>query len=291
MSWRCICISKRAKLELSMGTLVVRANETRRIHLSEVGVLIIESTAVSLTTALLAELIRQKIKVIFCDEYHNPHSELIPYYGAHDSSAQIKKQLSWDVGLKDIIWTEVIHQKIRNQAQHLKVVSKQEAALLFSYLSQVELGDKTNREGHAAKVYFNSLFGTSFTRHDGCTINAALNYGYSILLSLFNREIVSTGAITQIGLRHSNQFNHFNFSSDLMEPFRPFVDKVVYSFGEIEEEFSREMKYELIKIFEENVVLNGNQQKLNYAVKLYVQKVLRVLNESNMDHMPVVSYG
>ena len=94
MSWRTIVISKRAKLDLQMGYMVVRGEEITRIHLSEISVLLIESTAVSLTASLLAELVKRKVKVIFCDEKRNPSSELVGYYGSHDTSNKIRKQIT-----------------------------------------------------------------------------------------------------------------------------------------------------------------------------------------------------
>jgi CRISPR-associated endonuclease Cas1 subtype II len=94
-------------------------------------------------------------------------------------------------------------------------------------MTYVVLGDKTNREGHAAKVYFNALFGKDFSRKQLNDINAGLNYGYSIILSMFSREIVKNGCITQIGIKHSNYFNQYNLASDLMEPFRVIIDHVL----------------------------------------------------------------
>ena len=227
MSWRTIVISNNAKLDYQIGYMVVRGAKTTKIHLNEIGTLIVESTAVSMTSYLLSELMKSKIKVIFCDEKRNPSSELIPYYGCHDTSSKIRKQIEWTKDNKDHIWTEIVSEKIRQQALLLKRYGKIEANMLFDYVENIEFGDVTNREGHAAKVYFNALFGKKFTRTDDIPINAALNYGYSILLSIFNREIVAAGYITQIGLFHDNMFNQFNLASDLMEPFRPLVDDEV----------------------------------------------------------------
>lgn len=112
------------------------------------------------------------------------------------------------------------YRKDSKQADTLDQYGKSEAKLLRKYIEEIEYGDATNREGHAAKVYFNALFGMDFTRTEENSINAALNYGYGILLSAFNREIVMNGYITQIGLFHNNMFNQFNLGSDLMEPFR-----------------------------------------------------------------------
>ena len=227
MSWRTIVITKRAKLDLQLGFMVVRGEHTTKVALNEIAVVLIESTAVSLTTSLLAELTKRKVKVIFCDEKRNPSSELVSYYGSHDTSNKIRKQIAWRQNTKEAVWTEIVSEKIRKQKELLELLGKEEAELLSSYLQQIAWNDETNREGHAAKVYFNALFGLDFTRTEDNLINAALNYGYSIILSSFTREIVANGYITQLGLFHDNMFNQFNLASDLMEPFRPLVDKCV----------------------------------------------------------------
>ena len=200
MSWRTVVVSSSAKLDYQLGYLVVRKDTTVKIHLSEISILIIESTAVSLTVALLNELVKKKIKVVFCDEKRNPSSELLPYYGSHDTSAKIREQIKWSEQQKTVIWTEIVTEKIRKQIEVLDVYKKSDVQLLRKYVEEIEYGDATNREGHAAKVYFNALFGMDFTRTEESSINAALNYGYGILLSTFNREIILNGYITQLGL-------------------------------------------------------------------------------------------
>lgn len=106
MSWRTVVITKTSKLDYSMGHLVVRDVEsTTKIHISEISVLIIESTAVSITAALLNELINKKVKVIFCDDKHNPSFELTPYYGSHDCSLKLKRQIAWNENVKQFVWT------------------------------------------------------------------------------------------------------------------------------------------------------------------------------------------
>ena len=201
MSWRTVVITKTSKLDYSMGYLVVRDVEsTAKIHISEISVLIVESTAVSVTAALLNDMIDKKVKVIFCDDKHNPSFELTPYYGSHDCSLKLKRQISWNEAVKQFVWTQIVAEKIKNQAAVLNLYGLEQSNQLLSYIDELELNDKTNREGHAAKVYFNALFGKSFSRNDDCPINAALNYGYSIILSLFNREIVASGYVTKLGL-------------------------------------------------------------------------------------------
>ena len=279
MSWRTVVISSNAKLDYQLGYMVVRKDVTTKIHLGEIGMLMVESTSVSITAALLSELVKHKIKVIFCDEKRNPISELIPYYGAHNSSAKIKKQMSWTDERKTTIWTEIVYEKIHKQAEFLQELRRKESELLYSYLNEITFGDTTNREGHAAKVYFNALFGKSFSREQDNAINAALNYGYAILLSAVNREILSLGYITQLGLNHCNQFNPYNLGSDLMEPLRGFVDAVVIK--SIPTEFNRDVKLSLIELLSEDVKINDTIQTFSAAIRIYCKSVFDALNEND----------
>ena len=279
MSWRTIVITKRAKLDLQLGFMVVRGEHTTKVALNEIAVVLIESTAVSLTTSLLAELTKRKVKVIFCDEKRNPSSELVSYYGSHDTSNKIRKQIAWRQNTKEAVWTEIVFEKIRKQKELLELLGKEEAELLSSYLQQIAWNDETNREGHAAKVYFNALFGLDFTRTEDNLINAALNYGYSIILSSFTREIVANGYITQLGLFHDNMFNQFNLASDLMEPFRPLVDKCVL--GMKLEQFEHEEKMWLVDILNQEVQIDGKIQYVSNAIKIYCKSVFDALNEDD----------
>lgn len=280
MSWRVVVISNRAKLDYKLDYMVVRQEITTKIHLSEISLLMIESTAVSLTTTLLCELIKRKIKVIFCDEKRNPCSELISYYGSHDSSAKIRKQIKWKHEIKNLVWTEIVTEKIRKQKELLELLEKEESKLLNQYLKQIKLGDSTNREGHSAKVYFNSIFGMDFTRTSDIPINAALNYGYGILLSAFNREITANGYITQLGLFHDNMFNYFNLASDFMEPFRILVDKEVYFMKP--EKLEHEEKMKLVNLLNQEVIIDGKRNYINNAIKIYCRSVFDALNENDI---------
>lgn len=280
MSWRTVVVSSSAKLDYQMGYLVVRKDTTSKIHLSEINTVLIESTAVSITGALLSELTKKKIKVIFCDEKRNPSSELVSYYGSHDTSAKIRKQLDWTKEEKQAVWTEIVADKIRKQEETLRHFEKEEADMLHTYLEELEFGDVTNREGHAAKVYFNALFGKDFTRSADIITNAALNYGYSIILSAFNREIVANGYLTQLGLFHDNMFNPFNFASDLMEPFRPLVDREVFQMQA--KMFEHEEKMQLVNLLNQEIVINERMETINNAIKLFCHSVFDALNDADV---------
>ena len=280
MSWRIVEITKRAKLDCKLNYLVIRSDETVKIHLSEIYMLLVESTAVSLTAALLCELNKRKIKVIFCDEKRSPDTQLIPYYGSHDTSDKVRRQIAWSADLKCAAWTEIVTEKIRQQATLLEELQKPESEMLRGYIEQIEFNDTTNREGHAAKVYFNSLFGKAFTRNDDCPINKCLNYGYGLLLSTFNREIAAMGYITQIGLFHDNQFNFYNLSSDLMEPFRPLVDRRVARLQPTD--FGHNEKVWLLDLLNTEILIQNKMQTTTAAVRIYCKSVFDALESGDL---------
>lgn len=280
MSWRTVVITSRCKLDYKMGFMVIRAEETKKIFIDEIAMLLIENPAVSMTGCLLEALTEKKIRVIFCDTKRNPNAELVPYYNSYDCSRKIKAQIAWRDDIKGIIWSDIIAEKIRKQADHLTQLKKdREAALLRSYLCQIEAHDATNREGHAAKVYFNALFGMSFTRSEENVTNAALNYGYSIILSAFNREIVAHGYLTQLGIFHDNMFNPFNLSCDIMEPFRVLVDRKVKTMSIVD--FTGEEKHMLVNILNDMVVINQTNQTVLNAIKYYCRSIFDALNEGD----------
>lgn len=281
MSWRTVVITSRCKLDYKMGFMVIRAEETKKIFLDEIAVLLIENPAVSLTGCLLEALVEKKIRVIFCDAKRTPNAELVPYYNSYDCSRKIKAQSAWTDDLKGAVWADIVAEKIRKQADFLEELEKfNEASLLRSYLLQIEPHDVTNREGHAAKVYFNALFGMDFTRSEENTINAALNYGYSIILSAFNREIVAHGYLTQLGIFHDNMFNHFNLSCDLMEPFRILVDRKIK--GMTFTDFGSDEKHTLVNLLNDTVVIDQTKQTVLNAIKYYCRSVFDALNDGDL---------
>ena len=280
MSWRTVIISNQCKLDCKMGYLVVRGEDVKRVFLDELAILVIENPAVSLTGCLIEALTEKKVKTIFCDSKRSPTSELVPYHGSHDSSMKIRRQISWSDETKADVWREIITEKIRKQSDFLLELEKtREYELLSGYIGQVEGLDATNREGHAAKVYFNALFGMKFTRGAENPTNAALNYGYGIILSAFNREIASMGYLTQLGIFHDNMFNHFNLSCDLMEPYRIFVDRKVYDMKP--EKFDKEEKHAMWMILNETVMIDGSHQTLLNSIKIYTRSVFEAMNDAD----------
>lgn len=275
MSFRQVVIGSSVKLELKLGYLVCRGEKNIRVHISEISTLIIQSTAVALTAALLCELVKNNVKVIFCDEKCSPHSELLPYYGSYNGSKRLFAQIAWDKDVKGEVWRMIIKRKICCQAENLYLNGFIEKGDRLMELSdEVLSSDSTNREGHAAKAYFCTLFGESFIRGTTSKENKYLNYGYAVLLSAFNRAICALGYNTRLGIWHRNEYNDFNLSSDLMEPFRPYIDRLVLTINDDGKDF----KHVLVDSLNRNTRINGQVTTMENAIGIYVRSVINALN-------------
>ena len=278
MGWRIIVVTKRAKISYSLGYMVIRGMETHKVFMDEIETVMVDSTAVSLTAAWLHECMKRKIKVIFCDEKRNPEGELLSYAGTVDASCCLRTQIHWNLADKRSVWQSIVMDKIHKQADVLGNHGKQrESELLKTYETQVEPGDDTNREGFAAKVYFGALWGNTFSRNNEGAVNGAMNYGYAILLSACNGEIVSRGYSTKLGIFHDNTYNPFNLGCDLMEPFRPLVDEVVMELKP--KMVGKEEKERLINILNDKVYIAQKERTVMQAIGIYCRSVIHAVNE------------
>ncbi|GAA0053679.1 UNVERIFIED_CONTAM: type II CRISPR-associated endonuclease Cas1 [Streptococcus canis] len=275
--WRTVVVNTHSKLSYKNNHLIFKdAYKTELIHLSEIDILLLETTDIILSTMLIKRLVDENILLIFCDDKRLPKAMLMPFYGRHDSSLQLGKQMSWSEEVKSEVWTTIIAQKILNQSCYLGACSYfEKSQSIMELYYGLELFDPSNREGHSARIYFNTLFGNDFSREQDNVINAGLDYGYTLLLSMFAREVVVSGCMTQFGLKHANQFNQFNFASDIMEPFRPLVDKIVF---ENRNQPFLKIKRELFTLFSDTFLYNGKEMYLTNIVSDYTKKVVKALN-------------
>lgn len=277
MGWRTVIVNTHSKLSYKNNHLIFKdATRTEMIHLSEVDILLLETTDIVLSTMLIKRLVDENILVIFCDDKRLPTAHLMPYYARHDSSLQLSKQIDWEEAVKAEVWTHIISQKILNQSIYLSecgFIEKSQSVMNLYH--SLELFDPSNREGHSARIYFNTLFGKDFNRELDNDINASLDYGYTLLLSMFAREVVLSGCMTQLGLKHANQFNQFNLASDIMEPFRPIIDQIVY---ENRNHSFVKIKRELFTIFSDTFQYNNKEMYLTNIVSDYTKKVIKALN-------------
>lgn len=278
--FRNLVIESPCKLQYKGGYMVVRKeDDTVKVHLSEISSVVLQTSQVFISAYLLSELAKAKITFVVSDERHDPIGQYLPLYGAHNSSKRIAEQLTWGEPIKKRVWQHIVRDKISHQADILSARAREDQAeTLRKLIPDVRSGDPTNREGHAARLYFQALFGTSFSRDDDTPLNAALNYGYAILLSSVNREIASRGYLTQAGICHRNEFNQFNLSCDFMEPFRPIVDRIV--FDNCEGDFTRETRLLLVDMLNQAVPYRGGSYRVASAISLYVADCFKALNKN-----------
>lgn len=281
MSFRTVVINSQSKISYKNRFLVVKKdNDENYVHLSEIDTIIVDSISVSISAYLLKELSDNKINIIFCDEKHNPFGEMISYYSRHNTSKKIKNQINWKSSEKNNLWLKIVQNKIINQALLLKDKNPEKYNLILNYAKDVKIGDKTNREGHAAKVYFTALYGKNFSRNSDDKINSALNYGYAVLLSMVNKEICVNGYLTQLGIHHKNEFNEFNLTCDLMEPFRVIIDNFVYCNSQ--RKFDTQYKMDIVNIFNKKYKYQNKSYTLKDIIKMFVKNTLESID--NIDN-------
>jgi CRISPR-associated endonuclease Cas1 subtype II len=275
--FRTIVINSRCKLESRFGYLVIRSNEEIKVHISEIETLIIESTACAITSALIVDLVESHVNVIFCDRKHLPLASILPKNLHYNTSKNIHLQLEWSASRKALCWQHIIQHKIKMQAELLRHLNKIESSLaLESLCKNVLLGDEDNKEATAARCYFVAMFGDYFVRaDDDLFTNQCLNYGYAVLFSIFAREIVASGYITEIGLWHRSAANAFNLASDLMEPFRPIIDAHANDIPVSEED---NFKHYMVRVLEKTVKLDNESQNLTYAIRTYIRRIFKFMN-------------
>ena len=288
MAFRNIVINSRCKLSYSMNYLVVRKlDNEKRVLLDEIKMIIINSLEVSITTALISEASKRKIKIMFCNEKCNPECELISYQNNYYSYRKIKEQIGFDDEIKNYLWKRIIEEKINNQARNLKYMNlDKEYDMLIDYKQNILDGDLSNREGHSAKVYFNALFGTEFSRKNDCDINKFLNYGYSIILSAISRVIKSLGYLTELGIHHIGESNQFNLSCDFIEPIRPLIDSLVIKNVVNDENF----KGEMIGLLSTKVNYRNKEYFLDNAIELYVEDMLGFMKTGEVERISFIKY-
>lgn len=219
------------------------------IPIEDIGVVIIENQQVSITIPLMNALIEGNVQVVVCNDRGMPSAMLQSFESNNLQGENLRNQMNAGEVLKKQLWKQIVEAKIRNQAALLNKVG-QEGDILKQYYRNVKSGDSDNREGIAARVYFSELFGESFIRDRTLPgINALLNYGYTILRAATARALVSSGLLPAIGIFHHNRRNAFPLADDIMEPYRPYVDEIVYALSmQGKMELTKDVKADLIQV-------------------------------------------
>jgi len=241
--------------------------ELGSVPIEDIGVVLLDHPQITLTHALMAALLERNVAIISCDEKHLPVGLMLPLDGNTLQTERFMAQVEASEPLKKNLWAQTIKAKIENQAAVLAMAGIDNKRLL-ALVPQIQSGDPDNIEGRAASVYWKLLFGEQeFTRHRfGTMPNAHLNYGYAILRAIVARALVGSGLLPTLGIHHSNKYNAYCLADDVMEPYRPFVDWIVYLMlknNEIDEdELTREQKVKLLAIASVDVALAGKKSPL-----------------------------
>ena len=232
-----LCFSNRAYLCCKNRQLVITvydpvtgepSEHTRPIE--DIGVIVIESEQVTLSSYLISSLLENKVAVIVCDQKHMPFGLMLPLVGNTEQTERFNAQIEASLPLKKQLWQQTIAMKIRNQAAVLKRVNNMEVGNMIAWSSQVRSGDSDNLEGRAAAYYWKNLFEDNpgfIRRQEGIDPNGLLNYGYAILRAIIARSLVASGLIPTLGIHHSNKYNAYCLADDIMEPYRPYVELMV----------------------------------------------------------------
>lgn len=240
------------------------------IPIEDLGFIVLEDPQITITNGLLTKLVQNKTAVITCDKQHLPCSFLQPLVGHSEQTERIRYQLNASAPLKKNLWQQTVTNKIENQASHLSKLGKN-ALKLKRWASQVKSGDSENHEAIAAAHYFQNIFDIEgFSRNQkGIPPNNLLNYGYAILRAVAARAIVGSGMLPTVGIFHSNKYNAFCLADDVMEPYRPFVDSLIFEIvcsGEDFEELNTDLKSILLSIPAMDVKIDGKKSPLMVAM-------------------------
>ena len=271
-----------AYLSLKQKQLVVRLpqddaveqNEkanTRTIPIEDVGVIILDHKQITITQALLAELLDNNCAVITCDSRQLPVGLMLPLAGNTIQNERFRLQIDASLPLKKQLWQQTIEAKIRNQAAMLKYTTGEIHNNMLKWSESVRSGDVENMEARAAVYYWKTIFPDNpyFVRdHEGGGANALLNYGYAILRAIVARALVASGLLPTLGIHHHNRYNAYCLADDIMEPYRPYVDKVVTDilFEDHDAEVTTATKIKLLNIPVTEVIIGGKRSPLMVAV-------------------------
>lgn len=255
-------------------------DEKQTIPIEDIGVVILEHQQTSISLPLLNELTENDVQVVICNNKGMPSAML---QGMNNNNLQgevLRNQIACGEVLKKQLWKQVVEKKIQNQAALLDKIGE-DGGVLKPFYSNVKSGDTDNREGIAARIYFQHLFGDNFVRNrDESGVNALLNYGYSILRAATCRAIVSSGLLPAIGIFHHNRSNAFPLVDDLMEPYRPFVDGVVYDLamhGNMN--LTKETKSELISVLYADTTFKTTKRPLSVGLSMTSASMVKCLSK------------
>ena len=295
MGYRQVIIKKSEKLHFKDNQLIIDKDESSiKVPLEDISYILIEDSSTILTTRLLAELGKNAISLIVCDEKFEPTSIMYPYNYHFKQLDVFSHQLEIDDSIKNEFWNQIVKRKIENSIRVLEMTSKEEFPIskFTEYINEITDGDSKNREGLAAKMYFRSLFGSDFIRFYDDNVNAALNYGYTIIASAIIRNLAVYGLNTYLGIHHSSKINNFNLAYDFLEPYRSVVDKFVYdNQDDIVLPLSFEFRKKLINLLNKEVLHQNKKYTIEYSIGLLIKSYIKSFSSGEIKlDLPSIIY-
>lgn len=253
------------------GDLPTGIENIRTIPIEDIGVVILDNRQITITHGLMEELLENNCAIITCDSKRMPSGLMLPLSGNTIQNERFRSQLDASLPLKKQLWQQTIEAKIYNQAAVLKYATGEEHRNMLTWAGSVRSGDSENMEARAAVYYWKTIFpdNPSFVRgQEGEMPNALLNYGYAILRAIVARALVGSGLLPTLGIHHHNRYNAYCLADDIMEPYRPYVDKIIIDRIRSEDilELNSETKIKLLNIPVTEVVINGRRSPLMLAV-------------------------
>ena len=292
MGWRVVYIEESQRLSLYLDNLKVHLNEDQEIliPLKDINSLICDNYKMTMTVQLLNQCAENNINVVICGIDHQPKMTMIPHSAHHTMSLVLRKQINWDDAKKQLLHQQIIQSKILNQVRvlKLKLIDDSRLVRIESFISEVEPGDPGNREGLAAKMYFNLMFGSDFIRFENDPVNAGLNYGYAILRSQISKIIYSKGLNASVGIFHKGPSNMFNLSDDIIEPFRPIIDSYVYDHLRLANEFNATHRKDLIRLTTEKISINNQSHTIFNAMNIMIESIIKYFDDDSPISLPII---
>jgi len=290
VAWRIVYIEESEQLSLYLDNLKVHSKTGEVLFpIDDIQTLVIDNYKTTLSVQLINKLTQSNVNIILCGLDHLPVSYCLPFGSYHASALMIRKQVAWKADFKKVLHQKIVQAKIENQNEILrkhnadyKVIDK-----LNQFISEVEEGDKTNREGLSARLYFWELFGKEFIRFSDDVVNAGMNYGYSILRSKITSILVGKGLNTCLGIFHRGPQNQHNLSDDIIEVFRPIVDDYVKENLVYESIFKKEHRDELISLVTKKILFEGKRQTITNVIGLYIDNIIKCMEEYTCDYYSV----
>lgn len=259
-------------VSLPEASMLPEKDRSVTIPIEDIGVVVIDHPQITLSHVLIDALLGNNVAMITCDSRHMPAGLLLPLEGNTTQQERFKLQINASEPLRKQLWQQTIRQKILNQAEVLKRQGRKIENMRY-WADQVKSGDTENHEARAAAYYWGELFDSAldFRRDpDGCAPNNLLNYGYAILRATVARSLVASGMLPTFGIHHHNRYNAYCLADDMMEPYRPFVDKLVLEImegDEIPEELTKSHKTRLLQIPVLDVTINNRRSPLMLATQ------------------------